>query len=619
MTLTVPTQSDTIDESDSVITARVTTGSPYQLGSPSSASVTVRDDDVDLPQVTITPGTSPVPEGTAATFTLSRRGAITESLNVTMDVEESGSMINGTPPTTVRFNAGSAQVTLTVPTQSDTIDESDSVITATVKSAPGATYAIGMPDSATVTVQDDDEWSQSQNVNDELLPRVTQAMLSSTLSAISSRLDMSVSGVDSKGALQLGKEDSLEQILASLPVAADGSSLDLKRMLVGKSILLPLNASGNGLGDTVLWGRGDYRDLRGGNDRPLEWNGDLVNIHLGADMWLLPDLLAGVAVSWSEGDFDYRQRLGFEKGDYVSKLTSVHPYVSWSSPENAVHTWATAGYGWGEVEIDDGSTRHSSDTRLKTGAVGISSRLATAHDLLMPGTSTLRFKGEGNISQIKADGSESINPLTADIQRLRMAFEGKHLSERGEGKLFIPSVEVGLRIDRGEGLTGTGLEIGTGVDYTDTIQGLTLKGQARMLIDHADDYDEWSIQGEVRVDPGPGQLGLSLSLIPSWGALTSTMDRLWSPDANTVSPVRERPMTGRLDAKFDYGLSALGGRGLLTPYAHFLLAGEGGSDFRFGSRLEVGPSFSLGVEGGRLKDGVGSSDHKIGFWSEIQF
>ena len=156
MTLTVPTQSDTIDESDSVITARVTTGSPYQLGSPSSASVTVRDDDVDLPQVTITPGTSPVPEGTAATFTLSRRGAITESLNVTMDVEESGSMINGTPPTTVRFNAGSAQVTLTVPTQSDTIDESDSVITATVKSAPGATYAIGMPDSATVTVQDDD-------------------------------------------------------------------------------------------------------------------------------------------------------------------------------------------------------------------------------------------------------------------------------------------------------------------------------------------------------------------------------------------------------------------------------------------------------------------------------
>ena len=152
--LTVPTLNDITDESDSVITARVTTGSPYQLGSSSSATVTVQDN--DMPTVTITPGTSPVTEGTAATFTLSRRGAITESLNVTMDVEESGSMINGTPPTTVRFNAGSAQVTLTVPTQSDTIDESDSVITATVKSAPGATYAIGMPDSATVTVQDDD-------------------------------------------------------------------------------------------------------------------------------------------------------------------------------------------------------------------------------------------------------------------------------------------------------------------------------------------------------------------------------------------------------------------------------------------------------------------------------
>ena len=70
----------------------------------------------DLPTVTITPGTSPVTEGTAATFTLNRTGATTSTLTVSVGVTETGNMILGAAPQSVTFTNGAAQATLTVPT-----------------------------------------------------------------------------------------------------------------------------------------------------------------------------------------------------------------------------------------------------------------------------------------------------------------------------------------------------------------------------------------------------------------------------------------------------------------------------------------------------------------------
>ena len=636
-TVTIQTEEDAVDEHDSVITVRVTPApGVYSVGANLSASVTVRDNDgsqntgvdnngqvsnrdTEVPVVTILPGPTPVREGAEALFTLRRTGATTAALTVNVDVSETGDMIHGSAPAGVTFDPNTTLTLLTVPTAGDKADEADSVITARL--AGGTGYTVGTEASAAVTVQDDDEAPLSEvGINDELLPRVTQAMVSSTLSAISNRMDQAApDGVKPQATPLSAKTSSLETVLGSLLVKTQGGSQGLKRLLGGKSFFLPLDAGGGRWEGVSVWGRGDYRDLGGGNDRPIEWNGDLTNIHLGADKWLRPNILAGLAISWSEGDFDYRERLGMGRGDYDSELTSVHPYISWTSPDNILRAWAAIGYGWGEVEIDDGSDRYSSDTRLKTGAVGASGQLATVHDVLMSGTSTLRIKAQGNVSEIQAKGSSRINRLTADMQRVRLALEGKHVSGRGSGRLLIPSVEVGLRHDSGDGLTGTGVEIGSGVRYTDPNQGLTLEGQARVLLDHEDDYDEWGIQGEIRVDPGPGGHGLSLSLTPSWGLPASTVGQLWSWDGSTDLPGARPSMTGRLNATLGYGLPALGGLGLWMPYADISLVNKGGMDFRLGSRFEVIESLSLGVEGGLLGDTVGPSDYGIGFWSEIQF
>ena len=116
---------------------------------------------VALPVVTIAEGTSPVTEGTAATFTLSRTGATTAALPVTVAVSESGAMISGTAPTSVTFAVGDATKTLSVPTATDSTDENNSVITATVSAGTGYTAGTGSfgsaeAGSAEVVVRDDD-------------------------------------------------------------------------------------------------------------------------------------------------------------------------------------------------------------------------------------------------------------------------------------------------------------------------------------------------------------------------------------------------------------------------------------------------------------------------------
>ncbi|MDE0191570.1 MAG: hypothetical protein OXQ90_09455 [Gammaproteobacteria bacterium] len=156
--LSVATDDDGVDEMASIITATVAAGTGYTPVAPDSAMVTVTDDDDPVTPgvgtVTIALVASPVDEGTAAEFTLTRTDTA-GALTVNVGVMESGNMFDGTPPGTVEFADGDATAMLSVATENDDMDEPNSVVTATVMAGTG--YAPGSPDSAMVTVNDDDD------------------------------------------------------------------------------------------------------------------------------------------------------------------------------------------------------------------------------------------------------------------------------------------------------------------------------------------------------------------------------------------------------------------------------------------------------------------------------
>ena len=109
-----------------------------------------------LPVVSIAAASSPVTEGEAASFTLSRTGDTTAALTVPVSVTETGSVLSGTPANSVAFAAGSAEATLSVATEDDSVAEADARVTVAVTAGSG--YQVGSSaGSAGVDVYDNDE------------------------------------------------------------------------------------------------------------------------------------------------------------------------------------------------------------------------------------------------------------------------------------------------------------------------------------------------------------------------------------------------------------------------------------------------------------------------------
>ena len=155
---------DTLEEPEPETLGLVTErapGTPAYVSFPPRLELAIVDNDSAppnpvLPEVTIAARSTPVDEGSGAMFVLTRTGATTEALSVSVDVTETGSMISGTAPVSAVFEAEQATTVLAVPTVDDSLDKADSVVVATVTAGEGAAYEVGSDSSATVVVRDDD-------------------------------------------------------------------------------------------------------------------------------------------------------------------------------------------------------------------------------------------------------------------------------------------------------------------------------------------------------------------------------------------------------------------------------------------------------------------------------
>ena len=66
-----------------------------------------------------------------------------------------------------------------------------------------------------------------------------------------------------------------------------------------------------------------------------------------------------------------------------------------------------------------------------------------------------------------------------------------------------------------------------------------------------------------------------------------------------------------LNAEMGYGLAVADGGGMLTPYVGMAVAEKGARSFRLGSRLSVGPAFSLSVQGERHEQTASDATHGV--------
>ncbi|MCY4489574.1 MAG: autotransporter domain-containing protein [Deltaproteobacteria bacterium] len=429
-----------------------------------------------------------------------------------------------------------------------------------------------------------------------VVPQVMRAMTASTVDAVSGRIRRATSDIPPAKGFRLGGASKFSDVLLTNARALEGGTFNLGRLLAGSSFTVPLYAAGTGrgglFGNLTFWGGGDYRNFSGGSAATVDYDGNVASANLGVDTRLSEDFLAGVSLAWARGAVEYTA--SGVTGDSETTLTSVNPYVGWQSSAG-MNLWATGGYGWGEVEIDESGDTQASDLTQRMVAAGVSGPLVSSDELIGGGTTSLRLKGETMFSWADIEGSGSLEQTTLSASRQRLMLEGVHERKLASGATFTPSIEVGMRYDGGDGDTGSSVETGGGLRFTDAASGLTVEGRARTLFAHSEDYEEWGVSGLLRLDPGEAGLGFAASLRPAWGRTGGGVKRLWN--TGVAGPVAD-DQTGRVHARVAYGFGTTwGGRGVLTPYTDVSLSGAGSRRLSLGGQFKAGSWVTLSLEG----------------------
>ena len=598
---------DDADDATVDITHTVTGG--YDSVDVPTITVTVMDDDTPGVTITSTDLTSTalsVEEGSQTTYT------------VVLDTRPAGEVrVTPVPPAELTtatsvliFNADTWRTVQTVTVMALTdADGDDATVTITHR-----VTGYGDVRSATVTVvindPDDTAKESIADLNRLILPELTRAMADQEMNAISGRIRSAKGAMERQ--LTIGGQSTMMGMLTTHGRAAIEGNLNLKTLLGGSSFVLPLHASAAGqaagLSGVTIWGGGDYRGLSGEGDT-IDWDGGLFSARVGADT-RVKNLLAGVAVSWSEAELDYDYGATFGTGDYDVDLVGVHPYLGWKSLNGRLDAWATAGYGWGELQVnrddeDPATSRAASDITMKTLGAGGSLQLLESH------LAMVRVKGEVLHGTMDVEASGSIRAMKVESRRMRLGLEASRTHKLADGGQLIPTVEVGMRHDAGDGRTGTGAEVGGKVQYIDPAHGLTVESHGRVLVGHGGGYEDWGIGGLVRLDAGSDGQGLSFSLQPTWGATASRVAQVWAQEAATTVSQSAAPQSrdGRVDMNLGYGLNW--GEALVTPYSRLTLTNSRTRAWRLGSRVNVGSQFSLNLEGTRQETVNQPVDHGI--------
>ena len=431
----------------------------------------------------------------------------------------------------------------------------------------------------------------------QVIARFTQALVANVARTVEGRVGTAFSDARQLASYQLdgqtvqlnGSDNLQDAMINKLPhyaKALKDGGMDWKAMLSRSSFVLPLNTAGNPDSEQsgmTLWGRGDYTKLSGKSDG-LDWNGSLVGFQVGIDSRIRDDLLVGGLVSFGNGKTD--------SADHnLKNMTSVHPYMAWTSGDMSL--WGSVGYGQGRAEVSAGNV--TSKVSMLSLSGGVKGKLSQTG---------LSLKGDISLARTDVENAAKVNN-----QRLRLVLESERQRTLASGGTITPVLEAGLRYDSGDGESGLGAVLGAGIRHN--INGWVVKGKMHAVVGQ-NNYQEWGIHGTIEKAPNVNERGLSFSLSPSYGATGNSASQIWKQNQSDGNNSKNSDDSTRLNVNVGYGLFTAGG--LLTPYSE-LRMGEN-NRYRLGLRWKPNSPFNLHFYGERE---TGSDSVRTLLESHIRF
>ena len=582
--LALPTHDDALDERDGTIEATIAASDDYEISGSPTAQVAVTDNDA-TPAV-IVAGAEVAESAGEIAFPVTLRGASAYEVRVDWitgnetarageDYEAATGRVTFAPGETV----GEIRVTVL----DDLLPEGDEKFTVTLS---GVTNAVLDVATATGTITDDDE-----GVVTAWLSRFGRTVASQVVEGVSERV---MSGGGGRSQLNTSR--------AAAAADGEGGRLGVGDLLDGSTFYLGgggrgQEAGGPGGGWTA-WGRG-MRTTFDGADEGLSVDGTVLTALAGVDYEAGP-VLAGIAASYSLGDGTLAQSAGGSSQelsqDIESTLSGVYPYLRVTFTDR-LSAWGLGGYGLGDMSFPGAEMAGETGIRMRMGALGARGALLNPEGAGI----SLALKSDAFLVRMSTDADAGTTSVEADASRVRFLLEAASRLQVGASGLFAPTVEVGVRMDDGDAETGTGLEVGGGLKYTNEAYGLSIEGTARMLVSHQDTaFSEWGVGGALLFQPGGPQQGLSVSMGTSWGVTAGSAEDLWSP--NAVGGVGTRGSRvagsgGRFMAQLHYAMSPFGEGLSMAPFAELgLVGGAQARTSRVGWRFDVLESLKLSLE-----------------------
>ena len=366
-------------------------------------------------------------------------------------------------------------------------------------------------------------------------------------------------------------------------------------------------------GVVSVWSRSS-RSYFGGMEGALSLDGDVRTTMLGADYRRGP-LTVGLSVGRTLGLGGYG---GPSAGQVTSSMTGFYPWLGYQVNDR-VSVWGVTGYGTGALSLTpDGAAALETGMSMAMTAAGTRGELIGSR---ATGGFALAFKADalwvGAATELVDGAAGRLNASQAGVTRVRTALEGSRGFTLGGRLSLTPSVEVGLRQDGGDAETGTGMDVGGGLAFSDSVTGLSLDVRVRTLVVHeAEGFTERGMSLSFGWDPSPSSpLGLTARVAPSWGgSAMGGAEALWrSQMAYGVGSHQMAGSGGQVNAEVGYGLPA--GRFVGTPSVG-VGTSQYGRDYRLGYRLGLlergGVDFGLDVSGTRRESAMTPEpDHQV--------
>ena len=570
-----------------------------------------------LPSISVVSVSPSVDEGAPVQFMILSNGIAHCGVVVDYLLNPEGDFFDdlGDDVQRIKLSASQQSTQVEIATINDTYAEQDGALTLTLLER--TTYNLADQNNARVIISD--QADRQQRVEDislasqDILPDMTGAIAAQTLGFTSDRISNALA---SKGVASTfmynGKQDFRELIEVG-GEAINGNSMTLREVLGDSSFALSLFPETDGPGMATIWGFGDYRDVKSTEGSSRSWDADVFTGHLGLDAMVGQGMLVGISAAMTESDIVHTGATE-EALTFKSRTTALNPYLGWTSSDQDAEIRAVAGYGVGEIDIEQANYElQTVPNTYHTLGISGNQRIYASDSILEGGSSELSITGQTWYARQNLFGVEGfINSMQTDASHYRIGIEGSHTQKLASGSSVKPTFSIGMRGDGKNDQSIFGMEVGGRLNYTSTF-GLSLIGNSSMFLIEQGEIQKWSIIGKVNYDRGNDKLGTIMELSPSYGQMQGGNSRsLWSSDIlESVSETGQYMDGVHVDTELGYGLSILGDTSRLTPFGGISYSDDADNKYHVGTHLQLGSDLKFELTGTQETETTGILNQKI--------